>query len=46
MIDAEFSRKDHSSILATVIGRGPDPLDIRIDPKSNKTDCERQEKLN
>jgi hypothetical protein len=34
MIDAELGREDHSSIPATVIGRGLKLLDIRIDPRT------------
>jgi hypothetical protein len=31
-VDGEFGTEDHISILATVIGREPEPLDVRTDP--------------
>jgi hypothetical protein len=34
MIDAELDKKDDSSIPATTIGKGLEPLDVKIDPQT------------
>jgi hypothetical protein len=34
VIDVEFVRKDHDSILVTAIGRELEPLDPIIDPRT------------
>jgi hypothetical protein len=34
VIDAELGREDHSSIPATAIGRGLEPLDAITDPRT------------
>jgi hypothetical protein len=34
VIDAELDREDYDSIPTTAIGRGWEPLDVKVDPRT------------
>jgi hypothetical protein len=46
VIGTELGRGDHSSIPATAIGRGLEPLDVRTDPRTRLNWWCKQKKLN